>query len=122
MPIDLIPIFKSLLILFFSIGDGRSSVVDIPNFSFLTACCCYLYYYYLLTTTSRSMVWSSRRGFLFARAHRAWGGVLVGGGGTWAVLGSLFELSDVHVIGHVTARGPRVFTFSGHRAPLHSSS
>ena len=25
------------------------------------------------------------------------------GGGTW---GSLFELGDVHVMGHVTARGP----------------
>ena len=29
--------------------------------------------------------------------------VTVGRGGTW---GSLFDLSDVHVMGHVTARGP----------------
>ena len=32
-------------------------------------------------------------------------------------LDSLFELSDVHMISHVAARGPRVDTFSGHRAP-----
>jgi hypothetical protein len=44
---------------------------------------------------------------------------IVGRGG---YLGSLFELSDVHVIGHVIARGPRVDTFSGHRAPFTSSS
>ena len=76
MSIDSVPIFKSLLILRFSIGDGRSSVVDILNFFFLN---CYLYYY-LLTITPRSMVWLLWRGFLFARAYRAWGGVLVGGG------------------------------------------
>jgi len=39
---------------------------------------------------------------------------IVGRGG---YLGSLLKLSDVHVIGHVTARGPRVDIFSGHRAP-----
>ena len=39
---------------------------------------------------------------------------IVGKGGC---LDSLFELSDVHVIGHVIARGPRVDIFSRRRAP-----
>ena len=95
--IDLIPIFRSLLILFFTIGHRQSRVVNILNFLFLN---CYLYYYYLLTITLRSMVQLLRRGFLFARAHRAQGGVLVGGGHLgqyWAV-----SLSSATRTGQVT--------------------
>jgi len=37
-----------------------------------------------------------------ARRLMGWSGVLIQSG----YLGSLFDLSDVHVMGHVTARGP----------------
>jgi hypothetical protein len=37
-------------------------------------------------------------------------------------LGSLFELSDVHVIGHVTVRGPPYRYLLGPSSPLDSSS
>ena len=73
MPIDLVLIFKSLLILLFSIGDGRLSAIKIL-YSFINCISYYLYYIYLLTTASRSIVQLLQRGFLFARAHRAWGG------------------------------------------------
>ena len=42
----------------------------------------------------------------------------VGGGD----LGSLFEIGDVHVIGHVTARGPSCRYLLGLQSPLVSSS
>ena len=45
-----------------------------------------------------------------------------GGGGTWAGLGSLFELGDVHGTGHVTARGPSCRYLLGPQSPLVSSS
>ena len=50
MLIDLVLIFKSLLILLFSIGDGRLSVVKILIF-LLNYISYYLYYFYLLTIT-----------------------------------------------------------------------
>ena len=44
------------------------------------------------------------------------------GGGTWAVLGSLFELGDVHVIGHVTRHGPHCRYLQGRASSVASSS
>ena len=101
MSIDSVPTFKGLLILLFSIGDRRLSIIKILKIL------SQLYFLLLIlllpinyNLTEHGIVIPER--FPIRQSSQSLGGCVSRGG----YLGSLFELSDVHVIGHVTARGP----------------